>query len=191
MTSTFPSGTLRFEPPSRPGLRLGVLRGDITKIEADAIVNAANQRMLGGGGVDGAIHRAAGPQLLEACRAVPEVGPGVRCPTGEARATPGFNLRAGHVIHTVGPVYASAGESAPLLAAAYRSCLRAATERGLKSVAFPAISCGIYGYPLSEAAEIALGVCLESEHSVEQVLFVLFDEAAFEAWTEAAKRLLV
>jgi O-acetyl-ADP-ribose deacetylase (regulator of RNase III) len=184
------SDVLVFESASRPGTRVSVLRGDITRVEVDAIVNAANQRMLGGGGVDGAIHRAAGPELLEACRDVPEVRQGVRCPTGEARVTPGFNLPARHVIHTVGPVYESPEQSAPLLASAYRSCLRAATDLGLASVAFPAISCGIYGYPLAEAAEIALGACLEASHGVDDVRFVMFDAAAFDAWSEAARKLL-
>ena len=102
-----------------------IVRGDLTKDTADAIVNAANQKMLGGGGVDGAIHRAAGPSLLEACRAVPEVRPGVRCPTGEARITPGFELRARYVIHTVGPVYGGRGRDAELLASAFRSSVQA------------------------------------------------------------------
>src|SRR5512134_604216 len=106
-----------------PQRSLKVEQADITRVDVDAIVNAANERMLGGGGVDGAIHAAAGPRLLEACRACPEVRPGVRCPTGEARITPGFNLPARHVIHTVGPVYESAAVSGPLLDRAYRSCL--------------------------------------------------------------------
>ncbi|HSN85079.1 MAG TPA: O-acetyl-ADP-ribose deacetylase, partial [Polyangiales bacterium] len=131
--------------------RIEIVHGDLTQQAVDAIVNAANQKMLGGGGVDGAIHRAAGPELLEACRKVPEVRPGVRCPTGEARITPGFGLRARHVIHTVGPVYRGRPADAALLGSAYRSALELAVEHGLRSVAFPAISCGVYGYPLDEA----------------------------------------
>lgn len=134
-----------------------VVRGDITTLRVDAIVNAANERLLGGGGVDGAIHRAAGPRLLDACKSIPEVKPGVRCPTGESRITPGFELRARYVIHTVGPVWRSGafGESA-LLASCYRTALTLAFEHGVRSMAFPAISCGIYGYPLVDAAQIAV-----------------------------------
>ena len=132
-------------------------QADITRCTVDAIVNAANPSLLGGGGVDGAIHRAAGPELLAACRRVPEVAPGVRCPTGEARLTPGFALPARHVIHTVGPVWRGgrAGESAHL-AACYAASLRLATAAGARSIAFPAISCGVYGYPHEAAVEIAV-----------------------------------
>jgi O-acetyl-ADP-ribose deacetylase (regulator of RNase III) len=134
-----------------------VTRTDITRLKVDAIVNAANERMLGGGGVDGAIHRAAGPRLLEACRRIPEVRPGVRCPTGEARITPGFELPARHVIHTVGPVWGGGGHGEDaLLASCYRNALRLAADNGMRSVAFPAISCGVYGYPLERAARIAV-----------------------------------
>ena len=133
-----------------------LIRGDITTLEVDAIVNAANERMLGGGGVDGAIHRAAGPELMEACRAVPEVRPGVRCPTGEATITPGFKLPARYVIHTVGPVWRGGTKNEPeLLASCYRESLVLAEASGLKTVAFPAISCGGYGHPIDRAAEIA------------------------------------
>lgn len=132
-------------------------QADITRCTVDAIVNAANPSLLGGGGVDGAIHRAAGPELLAACRRVPEVAPGVRCPTGEARLTPGFALPARHVIHTVGPVWRGgrAGEAADL-AACYDASLRLATAAGARSIAFPAISCGVYGYPHEAAVEIAV-----------------------------------
>lgn len=132
-------------------------QADITRVEADAIVNAANETLLGGGGVDGAIHRAAGPALLQACRALPEVRPGVRCPTGEARITPGFALAAHSVIHTVGPVWRGghAGE-AEALAACYRDSLALAAEHGLARVAFPAISCGVYGYPIDQAVSISV-----------------------------------
>jgi len=139
------------------GSRLEIVRADITTLAVDAIVNAANERMLGGGGVDGAIHRAAGPGLLDACRAVPEVRPGVRCPTGESRLTPGFRLAASYVIHTVGPIWRGGGRDEPaLLAACYRSALALARAHALRSVAFPAISCGVYGYPLDAAAAIAV-----------------------------------
>ncbi|HKH70823.1 MAG TPA: O-acetyl-ADP-ribose deacetylase, partial [Vicinamibacterales bacterium] len=134
---------------------LRVVRGDITKLDVDAIVNAANTGLLGGGGVDGAIHRAAGPELLAACRALSEVRPGVRCPTGEARITPGFRLKARYVIHAVGPVWNGGEFHEPeLLASCYRSSLILARAHGLRSIAFPAISCGIYGYPLDHAAMI-------------------------------------
>ena len=133
-----------------------VIQGDITTLAVDAIVNAANQVMLGGGGVDGAIHRAAGPELYKACLKVPEVRPGVRCPTGEARITPGFKLPAKFVIHTVGPVYRDGQHGEPeKLAACYRNSLALAAENGCKSIAFPCISTGIYGYPIEDAAKIA------------------------------------
>ncbi len=169
---------------------LSLVGGDITRAAVDAIVNAANQAMLGGGGVDGAIHRSAGPELLAACRLVPQVRPGVRCPTGEARITPGFRLPARFVIHTVGPVFSSAAESAPLLASAYRSSLRLAGEQGLTSIAFPAISCGAFGYPLEEAAVVAVEACREPPPGLTEVRFVLFDDAARAAWEQAAARLL-
>ena len=168
---------------------LRIERGDLTTIAADAIVNAANERMLGGGGVDGAIHRAAGPRLLDACRDVPEVRPDVRCPTGEARITPGFDLPARHVIHTVGPVYRSAERSAPLLASAHRSSLALAIEHDLAEIAFPAISCGVYGYPLDEAARVALATCREHAGPLGTIRFVLFDDRALAAWTRAAAAL--
>ena len=134
-----------------------VIQGDITTLAVDAIVNAANQVMLGGGGVDGAIHDAAGDELYEACLKVPEVCPGVRCPTGEARITPGFQLPAKFVIHTVGPVYRNGQHGEPeKLAACYRNSLALAAENGCQSIAFPCISTGIYGYPKEEAAQIAV-----------------------------------
>jgi len=167
---------------------LALVQRDITSLAVDAIVNAANCRMLGGGGVDGAIHRAAGPELRAACAQVAEVQPAVRCPTGEARITPGFRLAAKHVIHTVGPVYRGP-ESAALLAEAYRSSLALATEHHLESIAFPAISCGVYGYPLDDAADIALSTCREHAGQLERVVFALFDPAAFSAFTSAATTL--
>ena len=134
-----------------------IIQGDVTTLAVDAIVNAANQVMLGGGGVDGAIHDAAGEELFEACLKVPEVRPGVRCPTGEARITPGFKLPAKFVIHTVGPVYRDGQHGEPdKLAACYRNSLALAAENGCTSIVFPCISTGIYGYPKDEAAQIAV-----------------------------------
>jgi O-acetyl-ADP-ribose deacetylase (regulator of RNase III) len=134
-----------------------VTHADITRLRVDAIVNAANPSLLGGGGVDGAIHRAAGPELLDACRALPESAPHVRCPTGEARITPGFALPARHVIHTVGPVWhgGNHGEAA-LLERCHRHAMQLLREHRLRSIAFPAISCGVYGYPAEQAAAIAI-----------------------------------
>lgn len=183
MAAAVPKLTLRLTPSAK----LILQRGDLTKFSGCAIVNAANERMLGGGGVDGAIHRAAGPALLEACKQVPQVKRGVRCPTGEARITPGGDLPADFVIHTVGPVYDSAEASAPLLESAYRSSLRLANERGLRRIAFPAISCGIFGYPLDEAAEIAVRVVQEEAGALEEVHFFLFGQPEMEAWTRAAR----
>ena len=137
--------------------RLHVERADITTLAVDAIVNAANERLLGGGGVDGAIHRAAGPRLLDACRALPELSPGVRCPTGQARLTGGFDLPARFVIHTVGPVWRGGTAREPdLLAACYRSVLELCAPHAIRSLAFPAISCGIFGYPVADACSIAV-----------------------------------
>jgi len=134
-----------------------IIKTDITTLDVDAIVNAANETLLGGGGVDGAIHRAAGPGLLEECRALPQARHGVRCPTGEARITAGHWLLARHVIHAVGPVWRGGGSGEPaLLASCYRESLRLADTHGLASIAFPAISCGVYGYPPELAVEIAL-----------------------------------
>jgi O-acetyl-ADP-ribose deacetylase (regulator of RNase III) len=172
--------------------RLEVVVGDITAYDVDALVNAANERLLGGGGVDGAIHAAAGPQLLDACLELPEVSPGVRCPVGEARITPGFDLRARFVIHTVGPVWRGGNRrEAAQLASAYRSAYALAVEQGLRSLAFPAISTGIFGYPLEEACQIAVAT-LEAEllrpSSVEQVLLVAFDERVEAALDTAVER---
>ena len=162
-----------------------ILRGDLTREAVDAIVNAANQKLLGGGGVDGAIHRAAGPSLLDACRAIPEVGPGVRCPTGEARITPGFALRARFVIHAVGPVYGGRPRDAELLASAFRSSLDLAVAHELRSIAFPAISCGIYGYPVDAAATISRSVVEEQSWQLHEIRFVLFSEDVRTAWQRA------
>lgn len=143
--------------------------------------------------MDGAIHWAAGPQLLDACRAVPPVAgqPDVRCPTGEARITPAFGtLQAQHVIHTVGPVFRTEAASAPLLSSAYRSSLQLAREHGLKTVAFPAISCGVYGYPLGAAARTAVSTCKQAADGLEAISFYLFGDTEFQAWNEAANELL-
>jgi len=159
--------------------RIQVVFGNITALAVEAIVNAANERMLGGGGVDGAIHRAAGLELLDACRAVPEVRPGVRCPTGESRITPGFRLAARHVIHTVGPVWRGGAAGEPeLLASCYRSALELAREHRVNSIAFPAISCGVFGYPVDRAARVAVNTIsayLDAHGTPESVLLVAFD----------------
>ena len=155
-----------------------IVQGDITKLAVDAIVNAANQMMLGGGGVDVAIHRAAGKDLFDACLKVPEVRPGVRCPTGEARITPGFRLPAKFVIHTVGPVYRDGQHGEPeKLANCYRNSLALAVENGCKSVAFPCISTGVYGYPAEDAAKIAVREAKSflAAHDIE-VVFCCFSE---------------
>ena len=173
-------------------MTIEVIRGDITTLDVDAIVNAANERMLGGGGVDGAIHRAAGPELLAACRQIPEVRPGVRCPTGEARLTPGFRLKARYVIHTVGPVWhgGSQGE-AELLARCYRNALAIAHANGMQSIAFPAISCGIYGYPIDDAATIAVRevrAFLDEDAPPQHVLLVAYDTGMYEVLTTKTRR---
>lgn len=163
--------------------RIAIRIGDITVETVDAIVNAAKNSLLGGGGVDGAIHRAAGMKLLEECRGIGG------CPTGQARITSGFNLPARHIIHTVGPVWQGGGNGEPdLLASCYRECFALADERRLDSIAFPAISTGVYGYPLDEAAQIALGetrAYLDEGGSVEKIVFVCFDQANLDAYRRA------
>lgn len=167
---------------------LELVLGDITLQDADAIVNAANSSLLGGGGVDGAIHRAAGPQLLEETR---KLG---GCPTGEARITRGYNLKARYVIHAVGPVYQPGSpRNQALLASAYRSSLELAVQYGLRSLAFPSISTGAYGYPLEEAAPVALQtVCdfIAAPTSLEWVRFVLFNALALAVYTQALQMIL-
>lgn len=168
-------------------MSLQIIEGDITTLAVDAIVNAANERMLGGGGVDGAIHRAAGPQLLQACEAAAEVRPGVRCPTGEARITPGFDLPARWVVHTVGPVWQGGHQNeAALLAACYRNSLRLAAEQGARSIAFPAISCGVFRYPVDQAAQIAVRTLTEGlRHWPLDALLVCFGVETREALRQA------
>lgn len=169
--------------------RIEIVQTDLTTLDVDAIVNAANESLLGGGGVDGAIHAAAGPGLLTECAALPQVKPGVRCPTGEARITAGHALKARHVIHTVGPVYhdGNHGET-ELLAACYRSVLRLAQERGVRSLAFPAISTGAYGYPLDQACAIAVREVRRHQSRQphpEHVLFCAFSDEALVCYRAA------
>jgi len=169
-------------------MALRVVISDLTRLALDAIVNAANPALLGGGGVDGAIHRAAGPGLLEACKALPQVAPGVRCPTGEARITSGFLLPARYVIHTVGPVWKGGhhGE-AELLAQCYRSSIALATRHEVRSIAFPAISCGVYGYPPEQAARVAIASLREvlAIHPAMEVQLCCFDERMAATWRAA------
>jgi O-acetyl-ADP-ribose deacetylase len=159
---------------------MGIVRGDITALDVDAIVNAANSSLLGGGGVDGAIHRAAGPELLAECRTLGG------CPPGEAKITRAYRLPARFVIHTVGPVWTGGkrGEG-ETLANCYRNSLRLAVKNGIRTIAFPAISCGAYGYPVLQAAEIAVETTrtfLEKESPLQKVIFALFDRETFEIY---------
>lgn len=166
--------------------RLEIFQGDITTLDVDAIVNAANRHLEPGGGVCGAIHRAAGPELARACRALGG------CPTGEARITSGFRLEARHVIHAVGPVWQGGGEGEESqLAGAYRSSLELARDEGLRSIAFPAISTGIYGFPLGRATEIAVAACqahLETETTVQRIVFAVFGAEADAAYRHVLGR---
>ncbi|MFI1564764.1 O-acetyl-ADP-ribose deacetylase [Streptomyces sp. NPDC020490] len=159
------------------------LQGDISRVSADAIVNAANSSLLGGGGVDGAIHRRGGPAILEECRRLRASRYGRGLPTGQAVATTAGNLDARWVIHTVGPVHSATEDRSDLLASCYRESLRVADELGARTVAFPAISTGVYRWPLPDAARIAVDTVRTTPTAVEEVRFVLFDGRAYEAFT--------
>lgn len=170
-----------------PFSRIELVQGDITTERVDAIVNAANSSLLGGGGVDGAIHRAAGPDLLAECRTLGG------CPTGQARITKGYNLPARHVIHTVGPVYRDGKSGEPeLLASCYRNSLQVAADNSCRTVAFPAISAGVYGYPMTAAARVALSTGVDflgNDKTIEMIRFVLFSHDAYQKYLEVLERL--
>jgi len=167
--------------------RIEVMQGDITRLDVDAIVNAANPSLLGGGGVDGAIHRAAGPDLLKECRTIGG------CPTGEARITGGYKLPARHVIHTVGPVYSGKSEDSHLLSQCYSNSLQLAAKHGIAAIAFPAISCGVYGYPVEEACKIAVDTTcgfLKDNRSITRVVFIVFSSGNFEIYSNYVRKLM-
>ncbi|HWO70864.1 MAG TPA: O-acetyl-ADP-ribose deacetylase [Actinomycetota bacterium] len=165
--------------------RIVLVQGDITEQRVDAIVNAANPSLMGGGGVDGAIHRRGGPAILEECKRIRETRYPDGLPTGEAVATTAGELPAKWVIHTVGPVYSKREDRSHLLAACHRNALAVADELGARTVAFPAISTGVYGYPVEEAAPVAIRAVQEADTRVEEVRFVLFDRRAYEAFERA------
>jgi O-acetyl-ADP-ribose deacetylase (regulator of RNase III) len=170
-----------------------LVRGDITEMETDAIVNAANSSLMGGGGVDGAIHRRGGPKILEECKRIRATEWPQGLPTGKAVITSGGNLKAKHVIHTVGPVWRGGNHGEPeLLAQAYQNSLRLAVAEGLKTVAFPSISTGAYGYPVEDACRVALKAVktfLEKEDNLDEVVFVLFSEHALEVYIDKTKEM--
>ncbi|MFC7791585.1 O-acetyl-ADP-ribose deacetylase [Streptomyces cinereoruber] len=166
-------------------MRIVLVQGDITAEAVDAVVNAANSSLLGGGGVDGAIHRKGGPEILAACRKLRASHYGKGLPTGRAVATTAGRLPARHVIHTVGPVWSRDEDRSELLASCYRESLRVADELGARTVAFPAVSTGIYGWPMADGARIAVGTVRAARTEVEEVRFVLFDETAYRAFAEA------
>ncbi|GAQ50707.1 O-acetyl-ADP-ribose deacetylase [Streptomyces acidiscabies] len=165
---------------------LTFVQGDITDQSVDAIVNAANSSLLGGGGVDGAIHRRGGPEILEACRKLRASHYGKGLATGQAVATTAGNLNARWVIHTVGPVHSATEDRSALLTSCYRESLGVADQLGARTVAFPAISAGIYGWPMDDAARIAVRTVRETPTQVEEVRFVLFDEDAYDEFTAYA-----
>ncbi len=166
--------------------RLSLVQGDLTRQSADALVNAANSSLLGGGGVDGAIHRRGGPEILAECRALRASRYGRGLPTGQAVATTAGRLDARWVIHTVGPVHNTTEDRSALLASCYRESLRVADELGARTVAFPAISTGVYRWPLDDAARIAVETVRATDTAVEEITFVLFDERAYTAFAAAA-----
>lgn len=165
-----------------------LVKGDITRQSADAIVNAANSSLLGGGGVDGAIHRGGGPEILAACRALRASHYGKGLATGKAVATTAGNLDARWVIHTVGPRFLPEEDRSALLASCYRESLRVADDLGARTVAFPAVSAGIFGWPMRDAARIAVETVRATETAVEEVRFVLFDDQAYEAFAGQVRR---
>lgn len=168
--------------------RIEIFQGDIIKAKVDIIVNAANPKMLGGGGVDGAIHQAAGPKLLEACRRVKATN-GIRCPFGEARITDAGSLSAKYIIHAVGPRYRHEKQPEKLLTSVYQQSMDLALEHECSSIAFPALSCGAYGYPAKEASEIALKVCANSKYNNVNIEFYLFTKDLYEIWIKTLKNL--
>ena len=165
-----------------------IQQGNIVSAQVDAIVNAANPQMLGGGGVDGAIHAAAGPKLLAACREVPAVN-GERCPFGEARITAAGDLPCRYVIHTVGPVYHQESDPDATLQSSYKNSLNLAQQYDCQSIAFPAISCGVYGFPPDRAAQIALQVCSQQVYQALDIRFYLFSESMVQTWRTAFDRI--
>jgi O-acetyl-ADP-ribose deacetylase len=167
-------------------MKITFVQGDITEQDVDAIVNAANHTLLGGGGVDGAIHRRGGPEILAECQKLREERYTDGLPTGQAVATTAGRLKARWVIHTVGPTYAESKDKSPLLADCFRNSLRIADELGAATVAFPAISTGVYRWPVDDAARIAVGTVRSSDTQVDEVRFVLFDKRAYDAFTAQA-----